>query len=101
MKKSYHIKNDSHPILAELGRDQFLIRINDKGNEIIVKSLNSFLFKSVTPLQTKFETLVEKNIKSLHQQPLLLNDTDITSDDEEHINTRTSKQVSYSTTDKT
>ena len=75
-----HQKIDSHPILADYGTDQFSIRINDKGNDIIVKPLNSFSFKSITPFQTMFERPIKKN-KSLHQQSLLLNDTDITSDE--------------------
>ena len=40
-----HQKHDSHPILADYGTDQFSIRINDKGNDIIVKPLQSFSFK--------------------------------------------------------
>ena len=80
---------------------QFSIRINDKGNDIFVKPLNSFSFKSVTPFQTKFRASVKKNIKSLHQPSLLLNETDITSDDEEHVYTRIQKQGSYFTSDKT
>ena len=67
------------------------IRINDKGNDIIVKPLQSFSFKSVTPFQTKFKTPTKKNNKTLHQQSLLLNDTDVTSDDEDHIYTRIPK----------
>ena len=47
--------------------------------------------KSITPFQTKFETPIKKNNKTLHQQPLLLNETDITSDDEDHIYTRIPK----------
>ena len=63
MKKFYHIKKkDSHPILADYETDQFSIRINDKGNDIIVKPLNSFSFKSVTPCQTKFKTLSKNTI---------------------------------------
>ena len=77
-----HQKHDSHPILADYGTDQFSIRINDKGNP-----LQSFSFKSITPFQTKFKTPITKNNKSLHQQSLLLNDTDVTSDDEDHIYT--------------
>ena len=53
-------KHDSHPILADYGTDQFSICINDKGNDIIVKPLNSLKFKSVTPFQTKFKTPVKK-----------------------------------------
>ena len=39
-----HQKIDSHPILADYGTDQFSIRINDKGNDYIVKPFNSFSF---------------------------------------------------------
>ena len=67
-----HQKHDSHPILADYGTDQFSIRINDKGNDIIVKPLQSFSFKSVTPFQTKFKTPTKKNNKTLHQQPYLM-----------------------------
>ena len=83
------------------GTDQFSIRINDRGKDIIVKHLNSFPVKSVARFQTKFKTLVKKNNKSLHQQSLLLNDTDIIGDDEEHICTRIPKQDSSVITDKT
>ena len=86
-----HQKHDSHPILADYGTDQFSIRINDKENDIIVKHLQSFSFKSISPFQTKFKTPIKKNNKTLHQQSLLLNDTDITSDDEDHIHTRDPK----------
>ena len=96
-----HQKHDSHPILADYGTDQFSIRINDKGNDIIVKPLQSFSFKSVTPFQTKFKTPTKKNNKTLHQQSLLLNDTDVTSDDEDHIYTRIPKSDSSFSQDTT
>ena len=89
-----HQKHESHLILADYGTDQFSIRINDKGNDISVKPLHSFSFKSVTPFQTKFKTPIKKNNKTFHQQSLLLNDTDITSDDEDHIYTRIPKNNS-------
>ena len=89
-----HQKHDSHPILADYGTDQISIRINDKGNDIVVKALQSFSFKSVTPFQTKFKTPIKKNNKTLQQQSLLLNDSDITSDDEDHIYTRIPKSDS-------
>ena len=41
-----HQKHDSHPILADYGTDQFSIPINDKGNDIVVKLLNSFSFRN-------------------------------------------------------
>ena len=53
--------------------------------------MNSFSFNAITPFQTKFKAPVKKHNKSLHQQSLLLNDTDVTSDDEDHIYTRISK----------
>ena len=96
-----HQKHDSHSILEEKGTDQLSIRINDQRNDIIVKPLNSFSFISETPFQTKFKTPVKKNNESLHQQFLLLNDTDITSDDEELIHTRIPKQDSSFTTEVT
>ena len=55
-----HQKHDSHPILADYGTDQFSIRINDKGNDIVVKPLHSFSFKSVSHFQTKFKTPIKK-----------------------------------------
>ena len=36
-------------------------------------------------LSNKYKTPIKKNNKSLHQQSLLLNVTDVTSDDEEHV----------------
>ena len=89
-----HQKHDSRPILADYGTDQFSIRINDKGNDIVVKPLQSFSFKSITPFQTKFKTPIKKNKKTLHQQSLLLNDIDVTSDDEDLIYTRIPKSDS-------
>ena len=53
--------------------------------------LHSFSFKFVTPFQTKFKTPIKNNNKTLHQQSLSHNDTDITSDDENHIYTRIPK----------
>ena len=90
-----HQKHDSHPILADYGTDQFSLRIDDKGNDIIVKLLSSFSLKAVTPFQTKFKTPIKKHNKCLHQQSLLLNDTDVTSDDEKHIHTRIPKNTSH------
>ena len=56
--------------------------------------MNSFSFNAITPFQTKFKAPVKKHNKSLHQQSLLLNDTDVTSDDEDHIYTRIPKDNS-------
>ena len=40
----YNQKNDCHPILADYGDDQFSIRINNKGEDIHIKPLDSFSF---------------------------------------------------------
>ena len=52
-----HQKHGSHTILADYGTDQVFIRINDKGNDIVVKPLHSFSFKSVTPFQNPSSTI--------------------------------------------
>ena len=91
-----HQKHDPHRILADYGTDQFSLRINDKGNDIIVKPLKSFSFNAITPFQTKFKAPVKK-----HNKSLLLNDTDVTSDDEDHIYTRIPKTNSSFSPDET
>ena len=96
-----HQKQGSHSVLADYGTDHFSIRINDKGNDLVVKPLHALSFKSVTPFQTKFKTPIKKNSKTLHQQSLSLNDTDFTSDDEDHIYTRIPKYDSSFSTDPT
>ena len=49
-------KHYSFPILADYGTDQISIRINNKSNDAIVKLLDSFSFKSVTPFQSKCQS---------------------------------------------
>ena len=83
-----HQKNDSHPILADYGTDHFSKRKSDNSNDVTVQRLDSFSFKSVTSFQSKFKTPIRKPHKSRLQQSLLLNDTDVISDDEDHIYTR-------------
>ena len=51
-----HQKQDCHLIFADYGTDHFSIRINDKGNDLIVKPLDTFSFKSITPFQNKYKT---------------------------------------------
>ena len=54
---------------------------------IMTKAMVSLL-NLQTPFQSKFKTPIKKHNKSLHQQSLLLKDTYIISDDEDHIYTR-------------
>ena len=50
-KIKYNQKNDCHLILADYGDDQFSIRINNKGEDIHVKPLDSFSFQSIVPFE--------------------------------------------------
>ena len=82
-KIKYNQKNDCHPILADYGDDQLSIRINNKGEDIHIKPLDSFSFKSIVPFESKYERPTKNQTKSLLQQSTILNDTDILSDDDE------------------
>ena len=88
MKKSYLIKN--------MTLSQFsLIMVQTKSLFVsMIKEMTLLSFKNITPFQTKFKTPIKKNNKTLHQQSLLLNDTDVTSNDEDHIYTRIPKSDS-------
>ena len=79
----YNQKNDCHPILADYGDDQFSIRINNKGEDIHIKPLDSFSFQSIVPFELKYKKPTKNQTKSLLQQSTILNDTDILSDDDE------------------
>ena len=76
-------KNDCHPILADYGEDQFSIRINNKGEDIHIKPLDSFSFRSIVPFDSKYKRPTKNKAKSLLQQSTILNDTDILSDEDE------------------
>ena len=95
-----HQKHYSHPIFDDYGTFQFSSRIIDKENDIIVTPLDSFSFKSTILFQNKYKTPAEKHNKSLHQQPLLLNDTDVTKDDDDHTNTGIPKSVTLASKDR-
>ena len=84
MKKSnINKKNDCHPILADYGEDQFSIRINNKGEDIHIKPLDSFCFQSIVPFESKYKSPTKNQMQSLLQQSTILNDTDILSDEDE------------------
>ena len=59
-----HQKHDSHQILADYGTDQVSKGINNEGNDIVVKPLNSFLFKSLTPFKQKSKHLKRRIVSS-------------------------------------
>ena len=67
-----HQEHDSHPRLADYDTDQFSIRINDKGNDIVVKPLTSFSLKAITTFRSKFKTPIKKHNKTFHSMILIL-----------------------------
>ena len=79
----YNQKNDCHPILADYGEDQFSIRINNKGEDIHKKPLDSFSFQPIVPIESKYERPTKNKAKSLLQKSNTVNDTDILSDEDE------------------
>ena len=79
----YNQKNDCHPILADYGDDQFSIRINNKGEDIHIITLDSFSFRSIVLFESKYKKPTKNQTKSLLQQSTILNDTDLLSDDDE------------------
>ena len=79
----YNQENDCHLILADHGDDQFSIRINNTGEDIHLKPLDSFSFKSMVPFESKYKRPTENQAKSLLQQSTILNDFDILCDEDE------------------
>ena len=79
----FNQKNDCHPILADYGEDQFSIRINNKGEDIHTKPLDSFSFQSIVPFESEYKRPTKNKAKSLLQKSTILDDTDILSDEDE------------------
>ena len=93
----YNQKNDCHPILADYGEDQFSIRINNKGEDIHRKSLDSFSFQSIVPFESEYKRPTKNQVKSLLQQSTLLNDTVILSDEDELNQSQNTKNQNTNT----
>ena len=103
MKKSNTMKkNNCHSILADYGEDQFSIRINDKGEDIHIKPLDSFSFKPFVPFETNYKRPTKNQAKSLLQQSTILNDTDFLSiEDEPNQSEKTTNQNTNTLKDQT
>ena len=56
----YNKKIDCHPFLADYGEDQISIRINNKGEDIHIKPLDSFSFQSIVPFESKYKRPTKK-----------------------------------------
>ena len=70
-------------ILVDFQIDQFSIRKNNEGEKIFPKTLVSFSFEAVKPLQRQSEKPVKKNTKMLSPQSALLKDADVTDNDDQ------------------
>ena len=57
--------------------------VNNKGEDIHIKPLDSFSFKSIVPFESKYKRPTKNQTKSLLQQSTILNDTDILSEEDE------------------
>ena len=90
-------KNDCHPILTDCGEDQFSIRINDKGEDIHIKTIDSFSFQSIVSFESKYKRPTKNQAKSLLQQSTILNDTDVLSDEEERNQSQNMKNQDTNT----
>ena len=90
-------KNDCHPILADYGEDQFSIRINNKGEDIHIKPLDSSSFQSIVPFESKCKRPTKNQAKSFLQQSTILNDTDILSEEDEPKQSQNTKNQNTST----
>ena len=95
MKKSK--KNDCHPLLADYGEDQFSIHLNNKGEYIHIKPLDSFSFQSIVPFESKHKRPTKNQAKSLLQQSTILNDTDVLSDEDEPNHTQNTENQNTNT----
>ena len=60
-----------------------MIRINNKGEDIHIKPLDSFSFQSIVPFESKYKRPTKNQAKSLLQQSTILKDTDILSEQKE------------------
>ena len=59
------LKDDCHPCLALLGNHQFPIRNDKEVEKNVVKTLESFLFDAVQPVQVPVKKPITKNAKTL------------------------------------
>ena len=62
------LKDDCHPGLARFGNHQFPIRKDKEVEKNVVKTLESFFFDAVQPIQVPVIKLITKNARTLIQQ---------------------------------
>ena len=63
------LKVDCHPGPAHFGNDQFLIGIDNEGEKNVIKTLDSFSFDAVQPIQVQsVKKPITENAKPLFQK---------------------------------
>ena len=62
------LKDNCHPCLAHFGNHQFTIRKDKEVEKNVVKTLESFLFDAVQPIQVPVIKPITKNARTLIQQ---------------------------------
>ena len=62
------LKDDCHPGLAHFRNDQFPFGNDNEVKKIVVKTLESFLFDAVQPIQVPVNKPITKNAKTLIEQ---------------------------------
>ena len=82
---------------SDYGEDQFSIRINNKGEGIHIKPLDSFSFQSIVPFESKYKKPTKNQAKSLLQLSTILNDTDSLSDEDEPNQSQNTKNQNTNT----
>ena len=60
---SYTQKDDCHPKLADFEDDNFSIRIKYEGEGNHNTFLNSFPFRSIVPIETKYKKLTKNQVR--------------------------------------
>ena len=74
-------KKNYLPNLVDYGDDQFTLRSQDKGNTVTNTPLDSLSLQSVSSFTNKYKKLLKNKVKPLLQQNPLLNETDLSEDD--------------------
>ena len=77
-----HKKTIVIPFLAVFGNDQFSICIKGEGKNIIIDPLDWISIEAAKTLQQQYKKPINKNTQALLQQSTILNDSDITNNDD-------------------
>ena len=68
------LKDDCHPGPAHIGKDQFLFGNDNEGEKIVIKTLDSFSFDAVQPIQVPIKKPITNSVQLLIKQ--FFSDTD-------------------------